>query len=466
MWTERAILAIVRRLRREDGFAMVTTMVVASVMMLFTMGMLATGIHLTDATVRDRRWNTALQVAEAGLDHAVYAIGQDDTYAGTMTAPLQVPGGEVEIAVARPTDGQIVVYATGWVPSRTAVNALSRRIRVTFAPEDVFSFALFSVTGLFVKSGQGAVVGDVFANDGVEVDNTSTVEGSVVSATEGVDIGNSALVDGDVRSGGPAGITVDNSADVLGSAFAQSTACSGSPATGEYGVTSHGQVHGGAVAWGVITGDVGQPQTPHSCQLAEAKRELPEFTWDADLYSGEVEHTSLAAFQAWADGTISALSGVHRVEVDDCRDDPSGAGNQIQLGGGTVTDDFTLVTNCRIDMANTFTVDTNDDDAIVNIVVLNGSVDPSAVTIKNQFDVIPESVGSTGPAVLLYSTGLIEVKNSADSNGAVYAGAISIKNALEITYDPRVERSLGFGDLKYDRVSWQECIVGTTGTDC
>jgi hypothetical protein len=459
-----------RRLHEEDGFAMVMTMVVVSVMMLFTMGMLATGLHLTDATVRDERWNTALQVAEAGLDHAVYTIGQDDTYLAAEGASELIPvsGGQAEITVDRPADGEVVVYATGWVPSKTATNALKRRIRVAFAPEDVFSFALFSVTGLFVKSGSGAVVGDVFANDGVVVDNTSTVNGSVISATEGVEIGNSAQVTGDVHSGGPAGIAVANSANVLGSAYAQSTSCSGSPGSGEYGVVvpGTGRVHGGAVAWGNITGNVGLPQTPHNCQLAEATRKLPTYTWDPTLYTGEIEYTSVASFQAWADASINALSGVHYVWVDDCTSDASGEANQIDLNGGEVTDDFTLVTNCRIDTGNSFSVNTHDDDAIVNIVVLNPSVDPPAVMIKNQFDVTPESDGSTGPAVLLYSNGLIKVNNTAESNGAVYAGAISIKNALEITYDPRVERSLGFGDLKYDRMSWQECRAAAIDFDC
>ena len=80
--------------------------------------------------------------------------------------------------------------------------------------------------------------------------------------------------------------------------------------------------------------------------------------------------------------------------------------------------------------------------------------------IKNNFDV------SHDPAVLLYATGLIQVKNNPDHNGAVYAGAISIKNNLNVTYDPRVERTMGFGDVKYDRQSWVECRPSTTGTGC
>src|SRR5688572_30555549 len=119
MWVDRVRDAI----RADDGFAMMTAMVVSSVMMIFTVGMLATGIHLTEQTVRDRSWNTALQVAEAGLDHAVYEIQLDPTYAGTGTGVLSVPEGEAEILVDYPAAGSVVVYATGWVPNRTATNA-------------------------------------------------------------------------------------------------------------------------------------------------------------------------------------------------------------------------------------------------------------------------------------------------------------------------------------------------------
>lgn len=455
MWTER----LRRSLAREDGFAVITAVVVASVMMLFTLGMLATGIHLTGATVRDRSWNTALQVAEAGLDHAVYEVGQDSAYAGTGGGVLTVPGGEVEVLVDRPADGEIVVYSTGWVPSRSATNALSRRIQVRFAPEDVFSYALFSSTGLFVKN-TGGITGDVFANEGVEVDNNSDIEGSVISATEGVTIGNSSVISGDVYSGGSSGIVINNTAIVEGNANAQSTSCSGSPGPGAYSIAANGTVMGDAVAWGTISGNVVGSRTPANCQLALATRSLPGYTWDGSLFTGEVEYDSISAFQTWADANLGSLSGVHRVWVDDCAADPDGTDNLIELGGATVSTDFTLVTNCRLDLSNSFAI-TAPTSAIVDMIILNDSTDPPAVQIKNNFEVAPND-----PAVLLYSSGLIQIKNSAESNGAVYAGAISIKNSLDVVYDPRVERTLGFGDVKYDRQAWIECTVGTTGTDC
>jgi hypothetical protein len=458
-------MSVRRALRNEDGFAMITTIVVASVMMIFTMGMLATGLHLTDATVRDRRWNTALQVAEAGLDHAVYTIGQDDTYTGTGTGVIAVAGGEAEITVDRPADGQVVVYATGWVPNRTAANRLSRRIRVEFAPQDVFKYALFSETGLFVKN-NGVITGDVFANDGVEVENGATVFGNVISATEGVTLGpvsNVLAADGrggSVYSGGPAGITTANNVTVDGNLFAQATSCAGSTPTDTYDIEAGGGLvlGGSAVAWGDITGIPGA--TPHNCQLAPAAQVLPTYNWDPSLYTGEIEYTTIESFLTYIEANPTNLSGVHHVWVPTCSSDPTGASSEIDWGSSKIiTSDFVLITNCRLNFKNNITV-TAPDSALIDIVVLNGSAEPPAVEIKNSFIV------ENDPAVLLYAPGLIQVKNNPDHNGAVYAGAISVKNNLDVTYDPRVERTLGFGNVKYDRMSWQECTAGTAGTGC
>jgi hypothetical protein len=455
----------VERLRDDErGFAVLTAVMLTTVLMLFTMSMLATGVHLTTASVRDRNWNSALQVAEAGVDRAVYELSKDTTYTGTGTGVLDVPGGQVQVLAQSPSPGYLTVWATGWVPSRTATNAVARRIRVTFAPAEAFEFALFSETGLFVKNNAG-IYGDVFANEGVETDNNAQIYGDVISATEGVQISNNAVVHatdgqgGDVYSGGPAGIQVDNNAIVEGSAFAQAQSCTGSPGSGEYGITATGTVQGDAVAWGSISGSVLGSRTPSNCQTAQATRTLPTYTWDASLYTGETEYLTTALWTVFKTANTNNMSGVHRVWVPSCSSDPTGALSKIDLGGVTITDDFVLVTNCRVDMDNNVTVSAADD-AIVNIIVLNDSTDPPAIYIKNNFTV------ANDPAVLVYASGLIEVKNNGDTNGGVYAGAISIKNNLDITYDDRINRTIGFGDLKYERQAWVECRPSTINTDC
>lgn len=454
-----------RTLRREDGFAVMTAMVLSTVMMIMTVGMLATGLHLTNASVRDRNWNAALAVAEAGVDRAVYELTKSGSYAGTAGTPISVPGGEVEIVTEFPAAGYVNVIAQGYVPNKTATNMVTRRIKVAFAPSNVFQYALFSETGLYVKN-NAVVNGDVFANEGVELDNDSVVYGDVISATEGVSFDNNAEVredangeGGNVYSGGPAGIVMSNNAIVEHGAYAQSTSCSGSPDSGEYGITANGTVQGDAVAWGSISGTVIGTRTPNSCQLASTNESLPQFTWDASLYTGESTYSSILLFETWATLHSASMTGVHYVWVDSCSSDPSGTNSEIDLGGATITDDFTLITNCRVDFNNNVSV-TAASDAMVAIIVLNSSADPVALEFKNNFTVTNDA------AVLLYTSGLIEFKNNAEENGTVYAGAISIKNNLEVTYDERVERTLGFGDVKYDRQSWIECQTTATGTAC
>src|SRR3954447_6789835 len=105
-------LAIALR-RDEDGFAMIVSMLVISVVAVMTLGMLATGLHLQAATARDSSWNRALQVAEAGVDSAIYHLGQDPTYAQPGPIAGNVPQGTFSVSVVKPKRGWLVVTSSG-----------------------------------------------------------------------------------------------------------------------------------------------------------------------------------------------------------------------------------------------------------------------------------------------------------------------------------------------------------------
>lgn len=64
---------VIRRMSRrdEDGFAMITAVVVAAVALVLTATLLASGEHLDRGTFRDRKWQTALQVAESGVQRTL-----------------------------------------------------------------------------------------------------------------------------------------------------------------------------------------------------------------------------------------------------------------------------------------------------------------------------------------------------------------------------------------------------------
>ena len=456
----------------EGGFAMVATMLGAVIMTLLTVTMLSTGSHSERATVRDRGYNEALQAAESGLNVALQEISKGVPYAGTGGTPRSVPGGQYEVAVSVPQPGYLVVESIGYRPSKGHPQEQVRRVKATYGPEAAFKFALFSDTGLAVKNNDGTV-GDIFANESIVMEQNSGVRGSVISATGSVLMENNAKVrkngttGGDVSTGGydPVdswALKMLNGADVEGSAYAEAETCPGSAADSLlYNIQNSGTIDGAALARGQISGSVAGTRSPYTCQRRHERKVLPTFNFDASLYTPLQQYTTVATFQTWLNANKTAVSGTHRVWVDACGTAPSAVSSVLDMGGVVINNDFTLITNCRIDFNNNTTF-VGDDEARVELIVLNESVDPvPAINIKNNFEIPDPS-----PAVLLYSTGEILVKNNAESNGAVYGGAISIKNNLDVTYDPRVERTLGFGEAKYERISWQECRSGALSSTC
>jgi hypothetical protein len=454
----------------EGGYAMILAIILSGMLMVMTIGMLGTGVHLQGATAKDASWNDSLRAAEAGVDRAVYELTKSSSYVGTGSGVMTVAGGEAQVLVDAPAAGSVTIYSTGWSPSRAAGNASHRRIKVAFGAADSFNFALFSTTGLSVKN-NGVTHGDVFANNSILLESNSTVYGSVTSATGTVELQNNAMIRketgrlGNVYTGGydPAGswgLTMSNGSVVEGNAYAQAETCPGISADdSRYNIVASGSILGSASARGTISGSVTGTRTPYNCQLRAATRSLPQYTWDPSLYTSPQTFSTLASFQTWVNANQGNLTGVVRLWDPACASGPSDAANVVNMNGATVTGNFVMVSNCRIDANNDFTV-TAPSSKIVNLIVQNASTSPAAVTIKNNFTVTNDA------AVLVYSTGLIDVKNNIDDTGAVYAGAISIKNNMQVDYDPRVERSLGFGDLKYARQSWQECVSSTTGTGC
>lgn len=453
---------LLSRLRRrgEEGYALAVTIMVTFVMLVLVTSTATTGSRLNTAAARDSRWNLALQVAEAGVDRSLFELSSNAAFAGSGSV-WSVPGGEVETTVTTPKPGWRQVVSTGYVPAKTTAGAIKRKIRVTYGPWATFKYALYSDTGLALKNNDGTT-GDVFANESIVMNNNSGVTGSVISATGSVYLNNGAQVHkngsegGNVYSGGydPAGrwgILLDMNAEIEGSAFAEAETCPGVPADdANYNISNNGLIRGSALARGSINGAINGTSTPYHCQVRHARETLPEFHYDPTLYTSVTEYTTVSAFQSWVDANASNLVGTRRVWVDACASDPSGVANYVDMGGTTFKDGFNLITNCRIDFGLNASYSGSSDGA-VQLIALNNSTSPPAINFKNNF-----TVPNPAPSVLVYSTGSIEIKNSAESNGAVYAGAISIKNNLEVTYDPRVERTIGFGPEKFSRVSWEE----------
>jgi hypothetical protein len=280
----------------EGGYALAVTVMVTFSMLILALGTVTSGIRLDAASARDSRWNLALQVAEAGVDHALFELTSSTSYTGTGSSTVTVPGGQAEMTVTTPQKGWRVIVSTGYVPSKGAPRAVKRRIRVTYGPYPSFKYALFSSSGLEVKNND-ASTGDIFANESIVLAQNSGVTGSVVSGTGSVLLNNNAEVHkssgqgGNVYSGGYDGaggwgIQLTSGARIEGSAFAQAETCPGSSGDSlVYNISNAGSILGNAVARGNINGSVSGTKTPYRCETRQGRQTMAEYHWDPTLYT-------------------------------------------------------------------------------------------------------------------------------------------------------------------------------------
>lgn len=467
-----------RRLHKnsDDGMAMVTVMIVSAIAMVLITAMLAQGVHVLDQTTFDRKWNRALQAAEAGVEETVSALIEDQSITG-----LAPGSGEFVTTVEHdtPSLGYKLIKSTGYSPNKADPSARVRKLEVLYGPEPSFEYALFSDSTLDLKNqNNNCTDGDAYAKATITVDK-ACVLGSVRSATGAVIFSNAAeikqqadpitgeLTGGDVYSGGlgPSGaewgIQFDNGVVVEGDVHAQRDLCPTPPDTTKYkivGRTASGQT-------GEIWGDAYSPSTifasfpkggighQFTCEEADAPEAMPQFQESqiATAYPTAVPYTDADDFSLWAAANDDKLKGVFWV------DDPGGT---IKFGNNaTVTSTFVLITNSYIEIPNSFDVKVADADTeYVHLISLNADQSTPAISVNNTFAVSPDGEGELAP-VLVYSPGLVDIKNTANVNGAVYGGRMLVRNNLNVTYDDRIKRVLGFGGQHYVRVTWKE----TTG---
>jgi hypothetical protein len=456
----------IRTIRRQDdegGFAMVAAIIVSSVGLLLATTLLASGVHVEQTTGRDRKFNDALQVAEAGVDAAVVSLTSNLSFTGSGAATVDVPGGQYQTTVTTPATGWRQVISTGYVPSKGAPGAVARRLKVTYGPANSFRDALFSDNALAINNNNN-VTGDVYSNGFLSMSQNSVVNGSVVVAQSGVELQNGAQVKKNAGQGGSVytggfgpttgeAILVDSNALIEGDARAQADPCPTTFPAPHLNIVNSGTIQGAAVAAGTISGGAAGGFTPNHCEETPeiAIRHLPDFHWDPTVYDTTPIEEDVTAFQATLS---SSMSGVYHV-LKSARD---GSDPVIDFTSAHITGDFILVTDARLAYANPTHGDFfvgNGDDVVINVVVLNNSTDVNnpAIDIENQLQM---SDPAHPPAILFYSPGLIDVKNNGQTDGSVYAGVINIKNNADIAYSDRIARSLGFGPDRFERVTWAE----------
>ncbi len=489
------------RLRHDDeGFALVTAIILLTVMTLLMVVALSAGNAAFNLAEGGARWSRTLGVAESGVNDAIGQLTANRTATSScavgdavdVCTPLDGQDGEYQVSWRTVSGGDVEIESVGYYPTMSGARQI-RKVQVLLEPIPTFRYALFSASDMEVKNDQN-IAGDIYATNNVTVGQNTTICGSVISANGGVTLANNSVVlkshtfgsghectdkEGLVWTGGEPGIAMSNGARVEGDAKASAPA-SVSPACATqtlYKITG-GTVEGQATACGTITSSVPNlPAQPRTLTEPPAVVPLPAFTFDPTNYpslncypSGGTcgaANTSPTAVTQFAAVSRSNMAGTYAI----WQTQPTKT-TRVDLDGMSLGGDLTIITNAPIDLGNTGTITTSVPG--VTVVIVSLYVPPTGTTcttnggdcsIYGKNSIVFDSGSSTDPddgvAGVLYTPGKMAFKNSSNSaEGALYAGSMDIKNGFDIVYNSRLERILGFGSA-LQQTLWRECK--TTG---
>lgn len=479
--------SLIRRLReQEEGYALVTAVLLLSVMMVLMVVALEAGNSTLRLSQGGIRWAQSLTAAEAGINEAVTRLGQDRA----ATSPCSTSGatvcetneGEYQVSWTGNADGSMTVTSIGYYPSK-AEATYTREVQVTLEPAVSFKYALFSEDTLSIKNNP-VIIGDVYSSAGVDVDNNMVICGSVTAANGSVTIGNNTEIldeyattgctgqTGNVWAGGS--IVGSNGVVIAGTAKASAPSGTTCDSTSTNYQIVGGTVEGQATACGQITSTTTNPLAGVNT-TPPAVTPLPTFVFDEDNYpsltcypsSGSCSQASTSAtaysdFNTYVNANKLAMQGNFAI----WQTSPSQS-TKILLDGIRLAGDLTIVTNAPIDFGNTTTISTTAGSA--EMVVVSLYEPPSGTSCSDlggdcsiygqnavKFDRGVEEDPNDGVVGLLYTTGKMAFKNQGDpGEGALYAGAMDLKNGFDIIYNSRIERVMGFGS-SLEATLWQE----------
>ncbi len=454
-------MSTTRHAHDERGLAMITAVTLIALMALIGAAILTNGTHADRASGHGRNWEQALHVAEAGVEQAVAMM---QASGGSVPAPIAGTSGEGTYTTTVTSLGRnrYQIDSTGTVGTKDGLRA-ERSVRVIYGPPRSFRYALFSLTDVDTKNND-VVVGDVWANGSVTVQQNDEIRGSATAATGGAYLDNHSKVTGDVWTGGAGigGVAIDVStgAEIGGNAKASSTApnCSDDPAHLSYRVNVIGSIAGTVTTWGTKTGGGSTGAlSSNTCTNAAPTKTIPTFTYNPANYSpAPLEFASAAAFNTYLNaGNRNNLAGTFMISAD-------GTGDAIDLTGVEISGDTTIIAMGNPIDANGVGAANGADKLLVLVSYYQppagsactdngGNPKDCAIGLKNNF------IPGDNTATLLYApNGPTAFKNNADFLGAVYANDIVLKNNQTTTYDPRVDQIIGFGPVTLAQESWVE----------
>lgn len=227
-----------RKTKREEGFVLLTSYLLISVLSVFVAAVFARSMMFYQATERNKNRVVAFNLAESGLDVAITQLKSDATYDGTDSAVTLGSTGAYEVQVCPPScdglteptlDNVRLVKATGYAPSTdTTAPAYESRSVLSYVNIDAqtyFDYAIFADTS-FRMTG----------NANIDSFNSNTGSYNAASPGSNGDIATNSTSDG--------GITFTGNSTVRGDAIVGP----GSDPDDVIDLGSHGNITGTSAA--------------------------------------------------------------------------------------------------------------------------------------------------------------------------------------------------------------------------
>lgn len=172
---------MMQRTKKSGGYILLFVLIFAAVMTI-TMGSLATSITTFSTTAKhDIASEQALNLAEAGIDEAIYQLNKSGSYTGETTA---LGPGTFTSSVTSYGGSSKQITVTAYVPD--SVNPIATRIvkvNVTAGNTVVaFHYGIQAGSGGFSLTGGSTVNGSIYSNTSIVASGGSTITGSAIAA--------------------------------------------------------------------------------------------------------------------------------------------------------------------------------------------------------------------------------------------------------------------------------------------
>jgi cytoskeletal protein CcmA (bactofilin family) len=428
-------MRLIIRLRRDDGIAMVTVLMLVMALAAVAVGAIQVAEHSTNVTVIDRERLQTVSSAEAGANAAIREIevasGPGAVCNGTLRSVSELRDnaglvGQYQYKISPdssvpPDPFTCTIDSWGTAPTGGTRARRHLEVQVKLIPRAGFPFTLFAegATGTIYVKNTGTIDGDIYAEHVDQSKNNVFARdvittGSLVSRSNGVYAGN-IWAAGDV--------TLESNNTVGGSISAAGTSGAGNVSIGSGSVVNQDVLTKGTITnAGTIKGasspnNPNVPSPPNLVKPVFDENAITPYTQD----SGNV---------ATLDGAMSAartnLSGKYRYTGTDTITIPNNV---------TVNGDLTIVSRGSIKLNNSMTIGPN--------CLPGGSAAPCIVAIialgqasgyqGSAIDVVQTFTGASGLNILLYTLEGFDAKNGMTFTGSVYADTIDAKNAFVIT---------------------------------